>query len=545
MSSGPQPLKVLFVSSEVAPFAKTGGLGDVAGALPKALRHRGIDVRVVMPLYSGMNWDALERLDGPVHVPMWWGTARAAVRLGRLPGSEVPVYFLEYNRYFDRPHLYGPPGAGYDDNVERFAFLSRGALELSKALNFLPDVVHANDWQTALVPVYVDTVEWARPLHGAATVYSIHNLAYQGVADRGDLFVTGLGQEHYNSGEFEHFGTLNLTKAALRHSTMLSTVSPRYAQEIRTPDFGCGLDGVLHERRGDLVGILNGIDVDEWNSAADPHIAARYTPARIEGKSACKAALQAEAGLPANPRIPLFSVVGRLTHQKGFDVLAQGMDRVLSWDVQLVLLGNGDRDAEQYFGSLSASRPDKFRAWLGFDNRLAHRMAAGADFFVMPSRFEPCGLSQMYSLRYGTLPIVRATGGLVDTVRNYEEATGGGTGFVFADLTPDALASTIGWALSTFFDRPGHIQIMRKRAMEQDFSWDAAAAAYERLYLDAYRRRRGHDFPGRVSGADGDEATARATPPAPRAPGESGPPGPAPSPGPGRDRNRPAPAKWS
>ncbi len=498
-----QPLKVLFVSSEVGPFAKTGGLGDVVGALPKALRRRGIDVRVVMPLYAGIDWNALERLDGTLRVPMWWGTARAAVRLGRLPDSDVPIYFLEFNRYFDRPYLYGPPGDGYGDNVERFTFLSRGALELTKAIGFLPDVINANDWQTALVPVYVDTVEWAQPLHGAATVYTIHNLAYQGVADGGAMFITGLGREHYNSAEFEHFGALNLSKGALRHSTMLSTVSPTYAREIQTPEFGCGLDGVLQQRSGDLVGILNGIDVAEWNPATDPHIAADFSAARMEGKQACKAALQAEAGLPVNPRIPLFGVVGRLTHQKGYDVLAHCMDRVLSWDAQMVLLGNGDREAERYFRALSARRADKFKAWLGFDNRLAHRIEAGADFFVMPSRFEPCGLSQMYSLRYGTLPIVRATGGLVDTVRNYQEATGEGTGFMFGDLSPDSLANTIGWALSTYFDRPHHIQSMRRRAMEQDFSWDAAAEAYERLYLEAYRRRRGHGFPSPVPDDEG------------------------------------------
>jgi starch synthase len=489
-------MKVLFVSSEVAPFAKTGGLADVAGALPKALRRRGVDVRVVMPLYAGLDWDGLERLEGALHVPMWWGTARAAVRLGRLPRSEVPVYFLEYHRYFDRPHLYGPPGGAYDDNLERFAFLSRGALELAKSLNFLPDVVHANDWQTALAPVYVNTVEWARPLHGAATVYTIHNLAYQGVTDGDALFVTGLGREHYNAAEFEHFGALNLTKAALRHATAISTVSPTYAREIQTPELGCGLDGVLRERRGELFGILNGIDVDEWDPAADPHLAERFSAEHMQGKRACKAALQAEAGLPVNPRIPLFSAVGRLAVQKGFDVLAHCMHRILPWDMQVVLLGSGDQEAEHYFRSLSARHPDKFEAWLQFENGLAHRVEAGADFFVMPSRFEPCGLTQLYSLRYGTLPIVRATGGLVDTVQPYREETGEGTGFVFDDLTPEALANTIGWALSTYHDRPQHIRAMRRRAMEQDFSWDAAAVEYERLYLAAYRRRRGHDFPG-------------------------------------------------
>jgi starch synthase len=504
MASAPQPLKVLVVASEVAPFVKTGGLGDVVGALPKALRHRGLDVRVVAPLYAGMSWDALERLDGVLDVPMWWGTARSAARLGHLPGSDVPVYFLEYHRYFDRPHLYGPPGEAYDDNLERFTFLSRGALELCKAIHFLPDVIQANDWQTALVPVYVNTVEWAQPLHGAATLYTIHNLAHQGVADGGALFMTGLGEGHYNSGEFEHFGTLNLAKAALSHATMLSTVSPTYAREIQTPEYGCGLDGVLHDRRDDLLGILNGIDVDDWNPATDPYIEQGYTLQRMGGKDACKAALQREAGWPVNPRIPLFGAVGRLTVQKGFDVLAHCMDRVLQHAAQVVLLGTGDRDAEHYFGSLATRRPDRFKAWLGFDNALAHRIEAGADFFLMPSRFEPCGLNQLYSLRYGTLPIVRATGGLADTVQNYVEATGEGTGFVLGDLTPDSLYDTIGWALSTWFDRPEHLTAMRRRAMARDFSWDASAAAYERLFLDAYRRRRGHDFPGWALGRDGD-----------------------------------------
>ena len=521
MPPEPQPLKVLFVSSEVAPFAKTGGLGDVSGVLPRALRRRGIDVRVVMPLYAGMRWDALERLEGTLEVPMWWGRARAAVRLGRLPDGDVPIYFLEYNRYFDRPFFYGPPGEGYGDNIERFTFLSRGALELAKVIGFLPDVVHANDWQTALLPVYVNTVEWAQPLHGAATVYTIHNLLHQGVSDGGAMFVTGLGREHYHPGEFEHFGTLNLTKAALHHATLLSTVSPTYAREIQTPEAGCGLDGVLRGRQADLFGILNGIDVEAWNPATDRHIAARYTAESMEGKQACKAALQAAAGLAVDPRIPLFGVIGRLTYQKGFDVLAHCMDRVLSWDAQMVLLGTGDGDGEEFFRSLSARRPDKFKAWLAFDEGLAHRIEAGADFFVMPSRFEPCGLNQMYSLRYGTLPVARATGGLVDTVQGYQEATGDGTGFLFGDLSPGALADTIGWALSTWFDRPAHVEAMRRRAMSQDFSWDRAAASYERLYLEAYRRRRGHPFAGAVSApAPPPTPSPRPPPPRRRPPGE-------------------------
>ncbi len=487
-------MKVLFVSSEVAPFAKTGGLADVAGALPKALRALGLDVRVVMPLYAGMPWNQFEILDGNINVPMWWGSARARVRVGRLPGSDVPVYGLEYNRYFDRPYLYGPPAEGYSDNLERFTFLSRGAIELAKALGFHPDVIQCNDWQTALVPVYVNTVEWMQPLHAAATVYAIHNLAYQGVFDGGGLFITGLGPEHYNPRELEHFGTMNLTKGALHHSTLLSTVSPTYAREIQTPEYGNGLDGVLAARHDDLAGILNGIDVDEWDPATDTNLAERFDFKRLAGKAACKAALQQEAGLAVRPDVPLFGIVGRLTSQKGFDVLAHALPRILSWDVQMVMLGTGDPDAERFFAWADAHYADRFRAWLRFDNGRAHRIEAGADFFLMPSRFEPCGLNQMYSLRYGTLPIVRATGGLVDTVTNYDEAGAGGTGFVFTDLDPDALANTIGWAVSTWFDRPKHIELMRRRAMTQDFSWARAAEAYRDLYLRAYARRRGHPF---------------------------------------------------
>jgi starch synthase len=498
-----RPLRVLFVSSEVAPFVKTGGLGDVVGALPKALRRRGVDARVVVPLYAGMDWNALERLPGPLEVPMYWGDAHGGVRMARLPGSEVPVYFLEYHRYFDRPHLYGPPGESYGDNLERFTFLSRGALQLAKQLAFVPDVLHAHDWQTALAPVYVNTVEWAQPLHATATVFTIHNMAHQGVEGPGAMFITGLGQSHYNAAEFEHFGTLNLLKAALRHSTALTTVSPTYAREIQTQEYGFGLDGVLRERARDLAGILNGIDADEWNPATDRHLPEPFTRDDLAGKAGCKAALQHEAGLPVNDHLPLFGVVGRIAAQKGLDVLAHAMERVLQWNVQFVLLGVGDTEGEHFFRHLSWRHRDRFRAWIGFDNGLAHRIEAGADFFVMPSRFEPCGLNQMYSLRYGTLPIVRATGGLVDTVQNYDEASGDGTGFVFGHLTPDALADTIGWAASTWYDRRHHVEAMRRRAMEQDFSWDRAAEAYERLYLDVYQRRRGHPFRAPVAGGEG------------------------------------------
>jgi len=484
-------VKVLFVTSECVPFAKTGGLADVSGALPRVLAARGIDVRVVMPLYAGFDWGGLERLDGTVVVPMGWGgRAYAGVRMGRLPGSQVPVYFLEHHAFFDRPYLYGPPGEAYGDNLARFAFLSRGGLALAKALGWIPDVVHANDWQTALAPAYVNTVEHGGPLASAATLLTIHNLAYQGVFGGDALPVTGLGWEHYRGEELEHFGALNLMKGGCAHATLLSTVSPTYAREIQTPAFGYGLDGVLAGRSHDLAGILNGIDIHEWDPTTDPHIAAPFSADDLTGKAECKGALQKEAGLPVRDEVPLFGLVGRLTSQKGVDVLAHALDRLLDLDLQLVLLGTGDREAEHFFGTMAARRPDRFAAWLHFDNGRAHRVEAGSDFFLMPSRYEPCGLNQLYSLRYATLPVVRATGGLADTVVNFDEATGDGTGFCFADLTPEAVHDTVGWAVATWYHRRGDIEQMRRRAMAQDFSWDHAAGEYEVLYRRAVERRR-------------------------------------------------------
>jgi starch synthase len=481
----PDPLKILFVAAECAPFVKTGGLGDVVGALPKALARDGLDVRVVVPLYAGMHWREFESLEGILSVPMGRSTAHGAVRLARLPGSEVPIYFIEHRGYFDRPFLYGPPGQAYADNIERFAFLSRASLVLADAIGFIPDVVHAHDWQAGLVPVYINTVCWGKPLHGSASVFSIHNLDYQGAAGPGAMSVTGLGVEHFNSREFEHFGTFNIMKAALGHATLLSTVSPTYAREIQTPAYGAGLDGVLRGRAGDLRGILNGIDEEEWNPATDPHIAAHY-----DIDDLCKAALQREAGLPVRPDLPMLGVVSRLIRQKGSDVLAAALARVLALDVQIVALGMGDPDLMAQLSQIATRYGDRFRLWTEFSNARAHRIEAGADFFLMPSRFEPCGLNQMYSLRYGTLPIVRATGGLLDTVANYDERTAAGTGFILGDLDPASLFNTIGWAVSTWYDRPDHIARMRRAAMSEDNAWAHAAREYESVYREALTRRR-------------------------------------------------------
>lgn len=489
-------MRILFVASECAPFAKTGGLGDVVGALPKYLARRGHDVRVVLPLYQGLPWNEFATLDGTLAVPMGYGPAFAAVRAGRLPRSDVRVYFLEHRHYFDRPYLYGTPTAAYADNLERFAFLSRAALELCYALNWIPDVVHAHDWQTALVPVYLNTVEWAKPLHGCASLLTVHNLAFQGEFDPNQLWLAGLGREHLHGRGLEHFGTLNLLKGGLFHATFLSTVSPNYAREIQTAELGCGLDGVLRERAGDLRGILNGIDADEWNPQADPFLATRYDAKDLAGKAECKRALQKEAALPVRDDVPLFGWVGRLAYQKGIDAFAHALMGLLNLDLQVVLLGSGDPATESFLLELSRRNPQKFRVWVAFDNRHSHRIEAGADLFVMPSRFEPCGLNQMYSQRYGTLPIVRATGGLLDTVRNYDPERGSGTGFVFGDLSPTSLYHTCAWAADTWRNRRDHFRAMQREAMAIDWSWDRFAGDYERLYRDAYERRRGHAWKG-------------------------------------------------
>ncbi len=492
-------MRILFVASECAPFAKTGGLGDVVGALPKFLARRGHDVRVVMPLYGmqpALRWDEFERLEGALTVPMGFGPARCAVRSGRLADSKARLYLLEHWRYFDRPHLYGSPTESYGDNLERFAFLSRGALALCYALRWIPDVVHAHDWQTALVPVYLDTVEWGKPLHGAASVLTIHNLAFQGEFDPRQLWISGLGREHLHGKGLEHFGTLNLIKGGLYHATLLSTVSPTYAREIQQSAHGCGLDGVLRERAGDLHGILNGIDDDEWNPATDPLIPAHFSADDLSGKAICKAELQREAGLAVNAKVPLFAWVGRFAYQKGIDVFTTALASLLHQEAQFVVLGTGDRGVEGKLSELAALHPDKLRLWVGFDHGRAHRIEAGADFFVMPSRFEPCGLNQMYSQRYGTLPIVRATDELADTIASYDEANGRGTGFALGDLTASSLENTLGWAIATWYQRRAHIDSMRLQSMALDWSWNRAAGDYEQLYRDAYARRQGHPFGG-------------------------------------------------
>ncbi len=482
---------VLFVASECAHFVKAGGLGDVVAALPIALRALGHDARIVIPRYDAIPRDGLVAHAEPLGVPIGAGNAWSGVLETRLPGSDVPVYLLDHEALFSRGYLYDPPGGVATDNLLRYAFLCRGALQLCKYLGWVPDVFHVHDWPTALVPLYLNTIELGGPLGRAATVLTIHNLAHQAKFPASWLPSTHIPVAELRPDSLEDFGAVNPLKGGLYHATKLTTVSQRYAQEIRTPMGGAGLDHVTRFRGADLIGILNGIDEHVWNPRTDPVLAAPFTADDLSGKAECKRALHREVGLEENPEAPLIGIVSRLSEQKGTDVILAALTRLLDLGTQIAILGSGDRAAEEYVRMRSHHGVRNFRAWVGFSEGLAHRIEAGSDLFLMPSRFEPCGLNQMYSQRYGTLPVVRATGGLDDTVDNYDPATGEGTGFKFTDLNVDSLVATVAWAVDTYRDRPLHFRAMQRRSMKKSFGWDVAARRYAQVYEWAIEARRG------------------------------------------------------
>lgn len=489
-------MKILMVASEAVPFAKTGGLADVAGVLPKFLKALGHDVRVVMPLYGCIDqWKyRLSPLPGPLGVWMGiMGELWCGVRESKLPNSDVPIYFIEYDRYFARQQLYNQPdGSGFLDNDNRFVFLSRAALQLCKKLHFTPDIIHCNDWHTAAVPIFLNTA-YANDntLRNTASLLTIHNMEYQGRFYSGLMNVLDIGWEHFNHLELEWQGQVNLLKGGIYHSTLFNAVSHGYAREILTPQFGHGLEGVVQDRKDALRGVLNGIDYDEWNPATDPYLTAPYDVPHMEGKAVCKHALQEEMGLETRRDIPLFGLVARLVDQKGIRLLAQIFNDIMRLDLQIALLGSGEAWAHNFFNQMAQKYPGKFACYIGYSNPLAHRIEAGSDFFLMPSVFEPCGLNQLYSLRYGSLPIVHAVGGLNDTVENFDEYRHTGTGFKYNDQTPDALYNTIGWALSTWYHRQNDIIAMRARAMEKRFSWQESANQYTDIYREAIWRKTG------------------------------------------------------
>jgi starch synthase len=488
-------LRVLFIAPEVAPFAKTGGLADVAGALPAALLGLGHDVRILMPKYRGVEAHAAGlRIAVPqFRVPIGDREVEGALFEGQTT-SGVPVYFLAHDHYFDRDGLYGTADGDYWDNCERFIFFSRGALEAVARLGeaggapWRPHLVHNNDWQTGLVPVYLRTLYQDHPRLGEmATLFTIHNLAYQGVFWHYDMPLTGLGWDLFTPAGVEFYGKLNFLKGGLVFSDLLTTVSRTYAREIRSAAFGGGLEGVLEERSQDLHGVVNGIDYSAWNPATDKSLARRYSAEDPSGKEQCREALRAELGLPAAPG-PLVSLVTRLTEQKGVDLVLEALPALLAEGCQIVLLGSGDATLEAGVAAAAREHPEQIAARIGYDGDLARRIYAGADLFLMPSRYEPCGLGQLIALRYGTAPVVRRTGGLADTVTEFDPARRTGTGFTFDGFAVPALLDAVRRAASAYRQPPLWRALVRN-AMSEDFSWEASAREYVTLYNKAIKIR--------------------------------------------------------
>jgi starch synthase len=492
--------RVLFAASEVVGFAKTGGLADVVGSLPRALERRGHACAVLLPLYRCARTGMLPVAPTGHTFTVPVGPRAVSGRLwqSRLPGSDVPVYLVEQPDYFERDDpaqgrglyqftLAGGQKRDYPDNCERFTFFGRAVLEAVRLLDFRPNVLHNNDWQTGLVPVYLREEYRRRPgyerLH---TLFTIHNIAYQGNFWHWDLPLTGLDWRLFNFQQLEFHGWLSFLKAGIVFSDLLNTVSPSYAREIQTPYYGCGLEGVLAERRDRLFGIVNGVDYAVWDPATDPSLAANYDAQTVaEGKPRCKAALQRHYRLPERPRTPLLAVVSRLAYQKGIELVCKAAEALLAGDAQLVVLGEGDPAYHRLLQDLRARHPDRVGITLDFDEPLAHQIEAGADLFLMPSLYEPSGLNQLYSLKYGTVPVVRATGGLADTITDCTPQTladGTATGFTFVAQTPGALLETVQRALALYRERPESWLQVQRTGMQQDWSWDRSAAEYERLY---------------------------------------------------------------
>ena len=485
MSVSEESLRILFVSAEVAPYAKVGGLADVAGSLPKALHALGHDVRVIMPCYGSIDRQRFELRQAfeRFSVPLPDRDEPAGLQRAEMDGS-VPMFFVESERYFARDAIYG-----HSDDGERFLFFCRAVLEVVRRMDWAPDILHSNDWHAGIIPSLLHTtLEGDRFFAGTATVFTIHNLAYQGIFDQ--KLVTAMGLDELPKPPVgDRPGLVNLMSQGILNADVVNTVSPSYAKEILTPEYGEGLDPLLRYRQARLSGILNGLDTEVLDPSTDPHLAARYDVKNLDRKVQCKLALQREGGLPADPSIPLVGVVSRLADQKGFDLLEPMIEPLLKEvGVQWVLLGTGDKHYENFFRKIEDRYPGQAAVFLTFDAALAQRIYGGADMFLMPSRYEPCGLGQMIAMRYGTVPVVHRTGGLADTVVDYQPATGVGNGFAFENYTAHACLAAIVRAVEAF-RRPGEWRTLQRHGMAADFSWSASARRYVELYRRAQQLR--------------------------------------------------------
>jgi starch synthase len=475
-------IRVVMLAPEVHPYAKTGGLADVVGALPRALAGHGVDVTVCMPGYrAALQTAGTTTTLARVHAPV--SSRMEPVEVLRIADAPVSTVLVRADRYFDRAGLYGEAGTDYGDNAERFVVFVRAVLEWLRTTDPPPHLLHVHEWQAALAPAFLRLNPEVYPeLRGVRTVLTIHNLAYQGRFPSWDWHLLNLESRYFTSEFLEFYGQINFLKAGILFADAITTVSPRYAREIQAPELGEGLDGVLRTRHARLHGILNGIDVEEWNPATDPLLPSHYDARDLAGKSRCKAGLQEELHLDRRGEAPLFGLVSRLAAQKGIDLVLDALPRFLARsDAQLAVLGAGEEHYERSLRELAGRFPGRVAVTIGFAESLAHRIEAGADAFLMPSRFEPCGLNQLYSLRYGTVPVVHATGGLDDTVDEFDAATGTGTGFKFAPYAADALLAAMDRAVAVR-RRPADWAQLLANGMGQDFSWMRAAEAYRALY---------------------------------------------------------------
>lgn len=477
-------MRIIIASPEAVPYVKTGGLADVAGALLREFRARGERASLVLPLYRAVREGFRLHPTGKSFT-LQMGIRRVSAGIWSTDKTSCPAaYFISCDELYDRPELYGTARGDYTDNALRFAFFSRAVLETCLALNIRPDVIHCNDWQTGLVPLFLkDLYRKKTGLAGTASVLTIHNLGYQGLFPKTDIRDTGLGWEHFTIDKMEFHDMLNYLKAGLNYADVLNTVSETYAREILRPENGFGLDDLLRQRKKDLYGIINGIDYDEYDPGRDRLLPAQYDQDDLEGRKACRQMLLKEAGL-GNDGSPVIGIVGRLAAQKGFDLIADGLPELLAKGFQVVLLGKGEAYYQDLLSGLSEQYPGRVSVRIGFEERFARLIYAGADFFLMPSKYEPCGLGQLIALRYGAIPVARRTGGLTDTITDDDHAPGLGTGFLFSDYSVRAMAGAAGRGLRAFADHERFRGLMQ-RAMTADFSWDAATDRYALLYAKA------------------------------------------------------------
>jgi starch synthase len=487
-------MKVLIASPEIYPFVKTGGLADVTGALPKALNKLGVEARVILPKHKGIDDLGLpmEYRNYKIVCQISQGFVEAEIVESKYDG--VTAYLVEKDEYYYRDYLYSTPDGDYLDNAERFIFFSKSIFEAMKVVGYIPDVLHCNDWETALAPVFLEALYRTDDrFKNIATLLTIHNLGYQGLFWHHDMHLLNMGWEYFTPDYLEFFGKINFLKGGIVFSDILNTVSKKYSEEIQTPEFGWGLDGVLRARKQDLYGIVNGIDYEDWSPENDPVLPARYSIDDTTNKALCKKTLQEAFGLPTERDVPLLATTSRLADQKGFDLVATALHEVLSLGggVQYAVLGRGERRYQDLFTELANKHPGSFALKIAHDNRLAHLIEAGADMFLIPSRYEPCGLNQLYSLKYGTVPIVRGVGGLEDTVIDYTASPTTGTGFKFYEYSKTAMLDAIERALTVYRDKKTWLQLIR-RCMAVDFSWDRSAGEYIDLYEKAIKKHESH-----------------------------------------------------